>query len=309
MRVDPRSRRGPAAGKSKKFSDGQWDSLVTAFRENPGDTRLVAEITGIKFARCVRAWHHGYPVQGRLPISEIVESDKMLARAKRAELNDEEEGRSEPPPKAKFVSVPPGGLEQTAEVVSPEHKRVMAAMLERDKQRRKALEDSARTRAEEGRLIQVSRRNVMSLGLTAARILRGAEQLATRMEGQLAKETNLPLKEAMSLVQKASVIVRLGTEAGKMAVQMERLAMGQPIGDGTDVGGAGGKLSPDDAERWIEMTMRALERSKRRQRDLVNDEEESIPAGSDEPEPPRQLPSGGPDAGIVRVGRPADDLN
>jgi hypothetical protein len=89
-----------------------------------------------------------------------------------------------------------------------------------------------------------------------------------------------------------------------MAVQMERLAMGQPVGDGTEMP-SGGKLSPEDAERWIESTMRALERSRRRQRDL-DDAEASSPL------PAPQLPAttdAEPGGGIVRIGRPADDVN
>lgn len=292
--------------------------MVNAFREHPGQTTRVSELTGIKRARVVRAWHHGYELQGRPPISELLDADKVLARAKRADIVL--------PGATVVVEDEPGDL--AAEVVNTiepddvvhtrQHRKMMAGMVERDRIRRKALEDSARTRAEEGALIAVSRRNVMALGTISAQVLRGAQQLATRMQKQLEKagKDELSLKEGMQLIQRASVVVRLGTEAGKMAVQMERLAMGQPIGEGLDTNTT--KLSPDDAERWIDMTVRALERARRRRESGGENEVPSRSAQAERPterpseqpaapEPPHRLE---PDAGLARsVGRTTPELN
>lgn len=281
-------KRSPAAGVPKRFTDAEWDRLVNAFREHPGDTTLVSEITGIKRVRVVKAWHHGYSRQGRPAISELLESDKILARATRADMHDEAADAVEVPSAPATVVVDSDG-------VSHEHKRVMAAMVERDKVRRQALADSARTRAEEGALIAVARRNVMQLGLISAQVLRGAQHLAERMQKQLESE-QVSLKDGMQLIQRSSVVVRLGNEAAKMAIQMERLAMGQPVGDGSE--STDGALKPEDAERWIEVASRALERARKRRESEVRHE---VQAGTDRGNAGR----GGPPA--PEVGTEPDD--
>ena len=297
-------KRNPAAGHPKRFTDAEWDRMVNAFREHPGDTTRVSVITGIKRLRVVRAWHHGYERQGRPAISELLEADKFAARALRAEMHDaaaaaaapHDAGIDDNDDAAGIVDAP------THIVTTAEPARVMAAMVERDKVRRKALEDSARTRAEEGALIAVARRNVMQLGLISAQVLRGAQHLAERMQKQLELE-QVSLKDGMQLIQRSSVVVRLGNEAAKIAIQMERLAMGQPIGDGSE--STDGALKPEDAERWIEVASRALERARKRRE---SEGQHEVSAGTDRGDAGRGDPAA-PAVGTEPDDETGDDLD
>jgi hypothetical protein len=223
------------------------------------------------------AWHHGWPKQGRPPISELLAADKMAARAKRAEM--EAEGAEDP-----VVEETP-----TSALASESQRQVMAAMVERDKTRRKALDDSSRTRAEEGLLISVTRRNMMALGSVTAQLMRGAQALAPKLSQALQTE-QLSVKDGMAVMQKLSVIARLGAEAGKMAVQMERLALGEPMGD--EAAMTGGRLTPADAERWMQLAMRTLERTRERSARGGTDEDQGRGDREDGAGPPILAPDG-----------------
>jgi hypothetical protein len=246
---DAPKKTSPTAGIRKRVSDSEWERWITLFREFPGEVVKVARLMGVPRNRSRIAWHHGWPKQHRPPICELLEADKMAARAKRADL--EAQGVEDPV------------IEETpvSSLATESQRQVMAAMVERDKTRRKVLEDSSRTRAEEGALIAVTRRNTMALGAVTAQLMRGAQELAPKLAKALQTEA-ISIKDGMSIMQKLSVIARLGAEAGKMAVQMERLAMGEPMGD--EAATAGGKLSPQDAERWLQLAIRTMQRSRDR---------------------------------------------
>lgn len=251
--VEPSKPRSPSAGKPKRVTDAEWDRFIAAFRQFPGQTQKVSEIVGTTRNRARIAWYHGWPKQGRPAICELLEDEKVLARAERFDLEVAEDDEEE----------------LVAEVVSPgrhseppvdeNHKRVMDGMLQRDLQRRKVLADSLKTRAEEGQLVRESRKNSVELAQATAKLLHGVVALSAHIGEKLASEKGISIKEGMTLIQKAAVITRLGNEASKMALQMERLVLGQPVGDETGEADTG-KLSPKDALKWIEMTMKAVKR-------------------------------------------------
>ena len=239
------SKKSPTAGVRKLMTDEEWERWIEAFRKHPGETVKVAELMGCPRNRARLAWYHGWPKQGRPAITELLAADQHAARAKRAELEEVEE------------ELP----ESTArDLVEQGPDMVMRQMLERDQRRQRAAADSAKTRAEEGAMIATARRNGIALAAVTAQLIRGANTLMARIGPNLAKE-DISVKDAVSLVQKIAVITRLGTEASKMALTMERAAMGEPMGDEVT---ANGRIKPEQAAAWVALGMKAIQRFQER---------------------------------------------
>lgn len=250
-----------AARAPRNVSPEDWERWLAAFREAPGQTSVVAEQMGVGERRARRLWRDGIPKQGLPAIRTVIAREQVEARALRGD------------PDAADL-----------EAVSGREQRTMLEMLEREKKRARVASDAAQTRAEEGRLVQAARRNALALMLSTSGVLKGAMQLGQRIEEALAAQAAGPLRDfdakaAVALVRQAAAISRFGTEAAKMAVQMERLLMGQPDGDSDLPDGA--RLSPEQAERWITVAARAVRMA--RERGVLDVRGESV--GAD-----RQLP-------------------
>lgn len=270
------------------MTDEEWERWIEAFRQHPAETVRVAQIMGRPRNRGRLAWYHGWPEQGRPPIAEILAADAIDARAKRAAIDEKER-------------------EQTPAKHLVEHgpDMVMQQMLDRDKRRQLAAADSAKTRSEEGVMIATSRRNGIALAAVTAQLIRMANQLMPKIAQQMQSE-NVSVKDAVTMVQKIAVITRLGTEASKMALAMERVSMGEPLSDEIN---ANGRLDPEQAAEWVLMGMRAVERFKQRRGGLDEDEGGSAaadPAALTAPGPGESPDDAGAgaDAGLASVGRP-----
>jgi hypothetical protein len=274
--------RSPTAGIPKRVSDAEWERWIETYRKHPGQIVKVAALMGCPRNRASIAWNKGWPRQGRPPVSELLEADKVLARKMRAEA-EEAAVRG-----AEVVAEPP--IPTAAELATPEAstQRNMALMVEREKTRKASQRDAALTRSEEGKLIKRARRNATELADVTGELLAGAKALMPRLRKLLEDEsTDLTLKEGISFMQKLAVLTKLGTEASKMALQAERLAMGHPVGDDDVEGATGGALSPEHAAKWLQLGVGMLRRWG------VSDESQSGPVevralsdSSSESEPP-----------------------
>jgi hypothetical protein len=233
---------------NSRMTDAEWERWIAAFREHPGHTVKVAKIMGCPRNRARLAWYHGWPKQGRPPISQILEMDKSLARAHRG-MRESDDAKAEP-----------GEITDSVRALA-KHTDVADAVAERNRRRQKALEDSVKTRTQEGMLISISRGNSIALAASTANLLKGAQALSKRMEEQLRLET-VPIREAMSLIKSVAIITRMNAEASKQVFEMERLVMGEP--DTEVKGGAGGKLSPAEAAEWMRVAMNTVRKYEER---------------------------------------------
>lgn len=306
----PRKKKSPTAGIRKQMPDDEWERWIEEFRKHPGETVKVAQIMGVPRNRARIAWHHGWPRQGRPAIVDLVAVDQYAARVKRAEREEAAAplpvpalpaASKAPPPKRS--PEPPVQVTSARDLAIHGPERIMAQMLERDKRRQLVAADSAKTRAEEGMMISTARRNGIALAAVTAQLIRMANGLMPKI-AEIMKVEAVSVKDAVTMVQKIAVITRLGTEASKMALQMERAAMGEPMSDDIKTNG---RLDPEQAADWVLMGMRAVERFKQRQGGGTDEDEgrsaqESSPrAGEDEDDEDDEQQS---DAGLASVGRP-----
>lgn len=248
---DPRPpgtrKHGDTAGIPKVMNGYEWNKLLDAFRANPGggtkaNYAAVMRATRRSYDLIRRAWLHGWPELNFEPIEAVITRELQEARAARAEREAE--------------------VDRVTAV--GEAKRVTAALLRRDAARAARLRDSAKVRTDEALLVSAARQNALALAGVTAHVLHGAMAVAARIDALLIAESKSPsmtIETGMYLARQASAIVRLGNEASKMAVQTERLILGEPEG-GDEADGAKATMTAEESERWLEATVRALERAK-----------------------------------------------
>lgn len=209
-----------------------YESLVSAFLAVPGNASAAAREAGCDRRTAARAWSLGWPRKGFAPIKQRVEDEQRAARARL--LRDEQDAR--------------------------EAKRDAAAKLEAD-----ASIDRAKSRAEEARAVRAARANALALQGATARLNRGALALAQRIEAQLLNTNDeaakLKPREAVALLRQVAAINRESNDAARLAVQLERLVLGEPD---QVVGHVLIDMTPEDARREIERANEALGRATRR---------------------------------------------
>lgn len=230
------------------MTDAEWARWIALFREHPGETVKVAKLMGVPRNRARIAWYHGWPKHGKPAISELLEQDKTLARAHRASALEKEATVD--------VEITPA----VQELAKKSGDDVAEAITKRKQLMKKVQNDSARTRSEEGMLINVSRGNALALAGLTVNLIKGAQQLAKRLELQLRSDV-IPAREAMSLIKGISNVVRMNTDASLQVIEMERRIMGEPAPDVK----AGGRFTPDEAAEHIALAVKAMEKYQRRQ--------------------------------------------
>lgn len=241
----------PKSGGAFRMTDAEWARWIALFREHPGETVKVAKLMGVPRNRARIAWYHGWPKHGKPAISELLEQDKTLARAHRASVLEKEATAD--------VEITPA----VQELAKKTDADVTDAIAKRKQVLKRLQDDSIRTRAEEGMLIDTSRKNALALAGLTINLIKGAQQLAKRLEVQLRSDV-IPAREAMSLIKGISNVVRMNTDASLQVIEMERRIMGEPAPDVK----AGGRFSPDEAAEHIALAVKAMEKYQQRQQAL-----------------------------------------
>lgn len=233
----------PVATELPAFVDHvAYDRIVQAYRDGtPGNARECARRTGHDPRTCRRAWKEGWPARGLRPVAEVLEEEATLARARLHEQREAE-------------------LRERAAKGAEELARAQA------KAQAAAQEDAVQSRAQEAQMVRAARMNSMGLLAVTGRLLKGANELAKRVETTLAaagaegKEGISPLR-ATQLFREIASTTRAANEAAKLAQQMERSLLGEPdkwIGLRLD------SLTEAEAVHEIELAARAAARARAR---------------------------------------------
>lgn len=226
----------------------QYDLMVAAFREQPGNASHAARSAKCTPHTARRAYRQGYPDRGWPAIKETVGSEQKAARAARQKAMREEVAKREADAQALLNGQATAQLEQE--------------ILDREKAR----QDAIQTRKEEGQMIRGLRGDVGMMLAVIGKTLRGATNSAGRVAKALETGVDstgrkLTLKEEMSLQRSTALMLEVAAKGVKVAVEAERLLMGEP----TEILGLTmGQLSEDDAVHVLEVGQRAIARHKKR---------------------------------------------
>lgn len=200
-----------------------YNALLGAYRLAPGNASNAARIAFCDRRTAKRAWELGWPkvAEWALPIRETMRLEFEEARADRERLVEKERE------------------DQVA-------------------QREAARRDAARTVEEETKAVQIARANSIALGGIMNQLMRGMLPLAKRTVAQLESEEFTP-KVGMKLMQDMGFVIRQGNEAIRLAMELERLRLGEP----TDQLGISKDMDDVTAEEAVEELL-GLERTLQR---------------------------------------------
>lgn len=220
----------------KVTSQSTYDKLIIAFRENWGNFSSAARAAGVARKTAKKAWISGWPDQRMRPIRDLLEEERLAARA---EILTET--------RAKLVG-DQAVLQQEA--------------VEAEKARLLSHSQAVQTRAQEGEMVKLSRANTIVMMATANRHLRVANKLAKELEEQVEKgEVELTPQQVIKLAGSCAFLTKTAAEAARINLEMERILLGEPTEIiGIDVN----NMSVEEAARRIEVANRALERARKR---------------------------------------------
>ena len=158
-----------------------------------------------------------------------------------------------------------------------------------DLEKRKKIRESAiETVESEIKGVERARRNAVGLGSLVGQIIVSCVPLVERLKESMTT-TAMDPKGAMSLLTRVGYITRQSNEATRLAIELERLRVGDPNEVLKDHEGLVGDVTPQEAAEQLADIGRSLERAKKRGMvvDLGDDEEipqEVVDDGNDDEE-------------------------
>ena len=194
----------------RAITQEQYDILVKSFREVPGNRSRAGRAAGIHHSTATRAWLHGWTERGWPAIKEVIAGDQVSARAQLLAVQRETE-----------QEIAADGARERARLQAQARE---AAGIEREQARIQAIE----TRKDEGQLARLARSNALANLAASSRLLVAIQELTKNLRDQLAKGKKVKPETAVLLIQRASVAAKASTEHAKMAMQLERLYLGEP---------------------------------------------------------------------------------
>jgi len=175
------------------YTKSRYSDLVRGFRESPGNFSHAARIAGVGTATAKLAWEKGWPRRSWAPpIKEYLQKEKEQIRAERQKQREIDQA-----------------TEETA--------------------RERATKDAIQSQAQEAAGSQAARANALALANVIGRITIACIPLSERVAAEL-KNPNFAFtpQTAMRLFSSVSYVVRQGNEALRLALEIERLRVGEP---------------------------------------------------------------------------------
>lgn len=230
-----------------KITQEYFDSFVDAFRETPDNFNAVAKTTGCTWRTARKAWEKGWPRHNFPPIKEVLELERLEARADRKAADD-----------ARLAEL-------------REQEDVNEAQI-----RAQARRDAIAARAEEAKMVKAARRSAVSLLEASRKLADGVADLAPQVRDAIktlvvsAKDPDIDQIERIAkLLWRISISTRASSQTAFQILQAERLLLGQP----TDIIGVTDldRMGPDEAMAELENAAKTLERMKKRRGKKASD--------------------------------------
>lgn len=213
------------------------------------ETAEIAVKTGIALSEVEEFELVGLPSAG---LPALIERERMKLRAAMA---IEGEGEREIERRASQAR----NAEEVAEV------RVMAAKAEADRTV-KAITAGVASKSDEARLAKANRTTALALASLNANLLRGAVALSEVVGRELGRAEGgaVDVAKALRALMTVSTIAKTTAETARIAVQLERLAAGEPTSIVGHVGALPdpqlADMSPEEGQRWLEIANKAFAR-------------------------------------------------
>lgn len=205
-----------------------YQALVDGFRQQPGNATYAARIGGVDRRTAKRGWEQGWPKQyvWAQPIREVIREE--MANARKARLEAQE-----------------------------------AERFDQEKEREKARTASIKAAQEEAQAVSIARTNSIGAGMIVGSLMRALVPLTKQIETALANPaTQLAPNQIAKMLADMANVTRHSNEAMRVALELERLRLGEP----TNIGGIQGQLDDMTTEEAVEeliSVQRSLDRAAR----------------------------------------------
>ena len=217
------------------MSSEEHDSIVAAFREFPGQFSKIAKICKIAVGTATTAWKIGWPRRGWPSVQSVVEGEQFTARAQLIS----EKG--------------PIGAAPALNATAPELARERAL----------AGADSIGQRVEEAKSVRLARSTSQAAMGAAANLLAGYHPLAQKAKAKLeamAQDGRVSPQEIIALGKDIASVARTAILAAQTAMEMERLALGEPTAIVEHTAGARvSEMTPEEALERLEAARLAVQ--------------------------------------------------
>lgn len=224
-----------------------YERARLAYLERPS-ARGVAEVVGIGRDLAQRIIDSGEPALG---LPSLRDAARLLAAQTTKELARVEQK---------------AGEEQAQAMARTLEARARAAKLARENEER-LLGDAVESRKAEVRLVRANRTSALVLAGVNADLLKVSSKLAASLLRDLEKLEKLGPRERMGILRTVAGVVHRTAQASQVAVNMERLLMGEPtaiLGRSDGGGPSTADMTVEEAEQWLSLATRAFERRARR---------------------------------------------
>lgn len=194
------------AAPNGRVDQATWDKLLEAYRQDPGNHSAASRHALVQRRTARKAWDEGYPDRpwGTKPIKQLIAEDRELAGA-RAQLEAEREGLAED-----------------------------VAELESERDREAARQRAIVVKKEEAVLVQLARQSSIRTLAAAVTASEGLKTIMTKIGAELETMgkggplTKKELLDVSNITRRYASTLREVVTAGQMAMEMERLYMGEP---------------------------------------------------------------------------------
>jgi hypothetical protein len=177
----------------RAYTREMYQALVNGFREAPGNASHAGRIAGVGRSAAKLAWEQGWPKRSWAPpIRQYLEKEKELIRAERQKQLE---------------------IDQANEELA----------------RERATKDAFQAQAQEAAGSQAARANSLALANVIGRITIACIPLSERVATEL-KNPNFAFtpQTALRLFSSVAYVVKQGNEALRLALEIERLRVGEP---------------------------------------------------------------------------------
>ena len=185
-----------------RITRGQYDALLTAYREKPAEYTHAAERAGVRWRTAKRAWEEGWeiPVWAR-PIKTVLEEEQIAARAA---LRASEEKRE---------------AERAADSAVRRKERDLARL------------DSIEERAREAQSVRAAMSNAMSLLAVSGALSKSSIALAQRAAQDIVADAQggrISWDRAIATLKSLAWLSVQASSVARSAMEMLRLHLGEP---------------------------------------------------------------------------------
>jgi len=176
----------------RKYTKELYDRLVQGFREAPNNFSHASRIAGCDRRAAQRAYELGWPARSwAIPIKDYLAAEKERIRAERQkQLEAQRESESE--------------------------------------MREKAQTDAIAAQTQEAAGSAQARANALALAGVIGRIAVACVPLSDRIAKALREDISMTPQQALKLFSSMAYVVRQGNETLKLALEIERLRVGEP---------------------------------------------------------------------------------